>query len=104
MSKKYSSRATKMVLASLLAASMTVPSFASAEVTRSVETTEATVTSAEVKKETVIDFTLSPADSMAARFLKGPWTIVSTPGGTFLDPKLDESTKKVITKKLRGTL
>ena len=102
MSKKYSSRATKMVLASLLAASMTVPSFASAEVggtvTRTAETTEVTTTSAEVKKETVIDFTLSPADSPAARFIKGPWTIVSTPGGTFLDPKLDESTAKVITE------
>ena len=102
MSKKYSSRATKMVLASLLAASMTVPSFASAEVggtvTRTVETADATVTTAEVKKETVIDFTLSPADSPAARFIKGPWTIVTTPGGTFLDPKLDESTKKVITE------
>ncbi len=101
VSKKYSSRATKIVLASLLAASMTVPSLASAQagetVTRSGETTEVTTTSPEVKKQTVIDFTLSPADSEIASFIKGPWTIVSTPGGTFFDPKFDESTLKEIT-------
>lgn len=96
MSKKYSSRATKMVLASLLAASATVPTLASAEVGGTTTRTEATVTSTEVKKETVIDFTLSPADSMVAKYLSKPFTILKTPGGTFLDLNLAESTVKAI--------
>ncbi len=98
MSKKYSSRATKIVLASLLAASATVPTLASAEVGGTVTRTgEVTTTQAEMQK--LIDFDIEPADSRMADYFKKPGKLITTKyaSGEYLDPQIDESALKVIT-------
>lgn len=99
MSKKYSSRATKMVLASLLAASATVPTLASAEVggttTRTVETT--TTEATEMQK--LINFKIEPADSRMASYFKKPGKLITTQyaPGEYLDPQIEQSALDVIT-------
>ena len=100
MSKKYSSRATKIVLASLLAASATVPTIASAEVggttTRSTDTVTTTQTT---ETQKLIDFKIEPADSRMAAYFKKPGKLLTTPyaKGEFLDPQIEASALEVIT-------
>lgn len=106
MSKKYSSRATKMVLASLLAASMTVPSFASANAgevvnvggtdatTKTEVTVDAVTTSVEVAERT-INFTISEEVS---RYIKGPAKLVKIDDVEYMHLDLvSAATKDMIT-------
>ena len=96
MSKKYSSRATKMVLASLLAASVALPSLAAAEGAD----TSSTVSSSQVAEmQKLINFTIDPADSRMAGYFKKPGKLITTPyaKGEYLDPQIDESALSVIT-------
>ena len=100
MSKKYSSRATKMVLASLLAASATVPTLASAEVGGTTTRTTDTVTTTQVAEmQKLIDFKIEPADSRMAAYFKKPGKLLTTPyaKGEFLDPQIEASALEVIT-------
>lgn len=106
MSKKYSSRATKMVLASLLVASMTVPSFASANAgevvsvggtdatTRTEVAVDAVTTSVEVAERT-INFTISKEVSS---YIKGPAKLVKIDGVEYMHFDLvGAATKNMIT-------
>jgi heme-binding NEAT domain protein len=97
MSKKYSSRATKMVLASLLAASVALPNLAAAEVETSSSSTTSSSQVAEMQK--LINFTIEPADSRMASYFKKPGKLISTPyaKGEFLDPQIEASALSVIT-------
>lgn len=97
MTKKYSSRATKMVLSSLLAASVALPSLAAAE---EVNNSNSTVTVSQVAQmQKLIDFKIEPADSKMAAYFKKPGKLISTPyaKGEFLDPQIEESALSVIT-------
>ena len=96
MSKKYSSRATKIVLASLLATSATVPALVSAEVGGTVTRTGEAVTTSEAAD--TINFTITDDKNMLSRYIKGPGTLVEIKGQKYISLTIDEATLAMITE------